>query len=171
MEIKDKIMELRLLTDDDIPLIENWLHQAHVKRWYEIPRLGITIDDWMNEIRAYKEDFRWITYLIVLHENRPIGLCLYYSCKDSKDEDFGSLALSGAYGVDYMIGESSLIGQGLGRRMLSLLVDRIFSLPDAQRITADIDIDSAASKNTLLSCGFTLLKEGRYFLEKHSPKR
>ncbi|MDD4074597.1 MAG: GNAT family N-acetyltransferase [Eubacteriales bacterium] len=163
------MLKFRSLTDDDIPLVERWLHQAHVERWYAIPRLGVTIDDWINEIKAYKQDFRWITYLIVLYEGRPIGLCLYYLCSDSKGEDFGSLPLSGAYGVDYLIGEASLLGRGLGKQMLSLLTDRIFSIPDARRITADIDTDNAASKNTLLSCGFTLLKGGRYVLEKRSP--
>ena len=41
------MLELRLLKDSDIPLIEIWLNEEHVKRWYEIPHLGITINDWI----------------------------------------------------------------------------------------------------------------------------
>lgn len=39
------MLELRLLNDADIPLIEKWLNKEHVKKWYEIPHLGVTLDD------------------------------------------------------------------------------------------------------------------------------
>ena len=45
------MLKLRLLNDNDIPLVERWLNEKHVKRWYEIPHLGVTIDDWMTEIK------------------------------------------------------------------------------------------------------------------------
>lgn len=49
-----------------------------------------------------------------------------------------------------------------------MLVDRIFSLQDAQRVTADIDKNNKASEKILLSCGFTLLNDGgsRYIIYK-----
>ena len=145
------MLELRLLNDSDIPLIEIWLNKEHVKRWYEIPDLGITINDWISELKEYKGEFQWITYLIVLWQDRPIGLCLYYKCVDSSDEDFGTLPLTGSYGIDYLIGEESYLGKGLGKGIITLLVDKIFSLQDAQRVTADIDKNNKASEKTLLS--------------------
>ena len=162
------MLELRLLNDSDIPLIEIWLNKEHVKRWYEIPALGITINDWISELKEYKGEFQWITYLIVLWQDRPIGLCLYYKCVDSSDEDFGTLPLTGSYGIDYLIGEESYLGKGLGKGIITLLVDKIFSLQDAQRVTADIDKNNKASEKTLLSCGFKLLDTGssRYVIYK-----
>ncbi len=157
--LKENMLELRLLCDDDIPLIENWLNKQHVKRWYEIPAMGITIDDWMSEIKEYQGEFRWITYLIVQCQGKPIGLCLYYKCTDS-DEDFGNLSLDGAYGIDYLIGEETYLGKGLGRKMVQMLVDQISSFQDAKIVTADIDIENMASGGTLRSCGFTLLEQG-----------
>ena len=160
------MLELRLLNDSDIPLIEVWLNKEHVKRWYEIPHLGITIDDWISEIKEYKGEFQWITYLIVLWQNRPIGLCLYYKCVDSSDEDFGTLPLIGSYGIDYLIGEESYLGKGFGKAIITLLVDKIFSLQDAQRVTADVDKENKASEKALLSCGFKLLnaESSRYVI-------
>ena len=162
------MLELRLLNDSDIPLIEIWLNKEHVRRWYEIPELGITINDWISELKEYKGEFQWITYLIVLWQDRPIGLCLYYKCVDSSDEDFGTLPLTGSYGIDYLIGEESYLGKGLGKGIITLLVDKIFSLQDAQRVTADIDKNNKASEKTLLSCGFKLLDTGssRYVIYK-----
>lgn len=161
------MLELRLLGDNDIPLVEVWLNKEHVKKWYEIPHLGIAIDDWMSEIKEHNGAFQWITYHIVLWQGHPIGVCLYYKCVDS-DEDFGTLPLTGSYGIDYFIGEESFLGKGLGKGMVALLLDKIFSFPDVQRVTADIDKENKASQKTLLSCGFTLLDTGgnRYIIRK-----
>ena len=160
------MLELRMLTDKDVPLVEAWLHNRHVKKWYEIPQLGIKIDDWMAEISQREGKFHWLTYLIATWQGQPIGLCQYYRCEDSHDEDFGTLPVRGAYGIDYLIGEESYLGMGLGKGIIALLVDRIFAFPDAKRVTADIDPDNIASKKALLSCGFALLdaKGSRYVI-------
>lgn len=161
------MLELRLLNDNDVSLVEAWLNKAHVKRWYEIPHLGVSINDWMYELKERNGEFKWLTHLIMLWDGHPIGFCQYYKCVDS-DEDFGTLPVAGSYGIDYLIGEEPYLGKGLGKEMIGLLVDKIFSFPDAQRVTADIDNENKASKGTLLSCGFSLVDAGgsRYRLDK-----
>ncbi|MGO5051019.1 GNAT family N-acetyltransferase [Lachnospiraceae bacterium LCP25S3_G4] len=66
------------------------------------------------------------------------------------------MPLEGTYGIDYFIGEESCLGKGLGKHMIALLVDKIFSFPDALKVTADIDKNNRASEKTLLSCGFVI---------------
>lgn len=80
---RSALLEFRLLNDNDVADVEVWLNKVHVKRWYEIPRLGVTIDDCMHEINERNGAFRWLTHLIVLRQDRPIGLCQYYKCTDS----------------------------------------------------------------------------------------
>lgn len=128
------MLQFRLLDDNDLLLVETWLNKEHVKRWYEIPRLGVSIEDWMYEIKERNGEFKWLTYLMVLYDGRPIGLCQYYKCEDSLDEAFGTLPLKGSYGIDYLIGEEAYIGKGLGKAMIALLVDKIFSFPDAREL-------------------------------------
>lgn len=166
-EGENSMLELRLLNDGDISLVEKWLHKEHVKRWYEIPHLGVTIDNWMSEIKERNNEYKWLTHLIVMWQGKPIGLCQYYKCVNS-DEDFGNLPVEGTYGIDYFIGEESFLNKGLGKGMIKVLIDKIFSFPDALRITADIDKDNMASKNTILACGFVLfdVKSSRYVLDK-----
>lgn len=163
------MLELRLLNDGDVSSVKVWLHKEHVRRWYEIPHMGITIDDWMHEIDERNREYHWITYLIAMWQGRPIGLCQYYKCVDS-DEDFGTLPLTGSYGIDYLIGEEVHLGKGRGKGIISLLAEKIFSFPDARRITADIDKNNKASENALLSCGFTLYDAecSRYVIQKDS---
>ncbi len=164
------MLKLRLLEDEDLPLVKNWLHKTHVKRWYEIPAMGITIDDWLSEINQRHDAFRWITYQVVTWQEQPIGLCQSYSCSDS-DEDFGTLPLEGAYGIDYLIGEDEFIGKGLGKALIALLVEQLFTFPDALLVTADIDAQNQASKKALLACGFTLWENtgSRYVKQKSAP--
>lgn len=154
------MLEFRLLDENDVSLVETWLNKEHVKRWYEIPHLDVSIGDWMREINERNGEFKWLTHLIVLYEGHPIGLCQYYKCEDS-DEDFGTLPQAGSYGIDYLIGEEAYLGKGLGKGMIALLVEKIFSFPDAQRVTADIDRNNKASEGALLSCGFTLMDDER----------
>ena len=163
-------LKLRPLDDGDIALVETWLNTAHVKRWFEIPRLNTTIEDWMKEIREYRGEYRWITYFVLMLDSRPIGMCQYYKCADSVDEDYGTMPVDGSYGIDYLIGEEDCLGRGFGREMVSLLASTIFQLPDARRVTAHIDTENTASRKTLLSCGFRKLESvsGRYVLERRN---
>lgn len=162
------MLKLRVFDDNDVVLVETWLHKEHVKKWYEIPYMGITIEDWMNEIKARHDEYRWITYLIVQEEDRPIGFCQYYKCEDSGDEDFGTLPIKGSYGIDYLIGEEECLGKGKGKEIIGLLTYTIFAFPDAERVTADIDLSNKASGGALLSCGFELLDAdgSRYVINK-----
>lgn len=167
------MIELRLLNDDDISLVETWLNREHVRKWYEIPHLGVSINDWVYELKERNGEFKWLTHLIVLWQGSPIGLCQYYKCEDSRDEDFGTLPIKGSYGIDYLIGEESCLGKGLGEEMITSLVNEVLSLPDAKRVTADIDKKNKASERALLSCGFELLDIGgsRYALTDKSDAR
>lgn len=166
------MIELRLLNDDDISLVEAWLNREHVRKWYEIPHLGVSINDWVYELKERNGEFKWLTHLIVLCQGSPIGLCQYYKCEDSRDEDFGTLPIKGSYGIDYLIGEEACLGKGLGKEMITSLVNVVLSLPDAKRVTADIDKKNKASERTLLSCGFELLDIGgsRYVLTDKSDE-
>jgi RimJ/RimL family protein N-acetyltransferase len=162
------MLELRTLEDRDVPLVEAWLEKEHVKPWYEVPELGVSLDDWKYEISERNGEFCWITYLIATWNGSPFGFCQYYKCADSADEDFGRLPIEGSYGIDYMIGEEAYLGKGLGKAMIAMLAERIFTLPDAARVTAEIDTENAGSKHALLSCGFRLVEGAldRYVLEK-----
>ena len=67
-------MELIPPDGHNVPLVESWFNKEHVKRWYEIPRLGITIDDGMFEINVRNRKFKWLMYLIALWQGHSIGL-------------------------------------------------------------------------------------------------
>ena len=50
------MLQLREFTESDLALAEAWLHKAHVRKWYEIPQLGVTLEDWMMAKRKISMD-------------------------------------------------------------------------------------------------------------------
>ena len=50
------MLQLREFTESDLALAEAWLHKAHVRKWYEIPQLGVTLEDWMMECKERTEN-------------------------------------------------------------------------------------------------------------------
>ncbi|MGM0239773.1 hypothetical protein [Enterococcus sp. AZ103] len=40
------MISFKLVEDEDLAMIEEWLNYEHVKKWYEIPELDVSIDDW-----------------------------------------------------------------------------------------------------------------------------
>jgi len=160
------ILKIRLLNDDDVQLMENWLNKEYIKKWFEVPGL-CSIDDWLSEIKRRNDEFKWITYFIALWEERPIGFCLYYKCADAAEDWYGYTPLSGTYSIDYLIGEEAYLGKGIGKSMIALLVKKIFSLTDSERIIVQPDEDNKASCNSLLSNGFIFdTKNNVYIITK-----
>jgi RimJ/RimL family protein N-acetyltransferase len=160
------MLKLRMLNNGDLQLIENWLNKAHIKKWYEVPGL-CSIDDWLSEIKGRNDEFRFITHFIALWEERPIGFCQYYKCMDVEEDWYGDIALCGTYSIDYLIGEETYLGKGIGKSIVALLVKEIFSLTDSERIIVQPDGENKASCNSLLSNGFIFdAKNNVYIITK-----
>ena len=149
------MLKIRSLSDGDVELVESWLYKDHVRRWYEVPDV-CTIEDWVSEIKGRNDAYKFLNHFIVLWEEKPIGFCLYYRCADCVeiDTDWGDTPLAGTYSFDYLIGEESHLGRGLGKAMIALLVKEVLSLPDTERIVVDTEKDNKASVKALLSNGF-----------------
>lgn len=141
-------LKIRLFNDSDLELMKVWLEKDHVAKWYGQP------DDWIEEIEGRNNQFKFIKHFIVLNDKEPIGFCQYYSCSDANEDWYGDLPLLGTYSIDYLIGEENYLGKGLGKGIIRLLVEKIFSLEDSKRIIVQPETDNAASCNSLLSNGF-----------------
>ena len=139
---------LRPFEDRDMPLVESWLRQDHVRPWYQDPNA------WLLELRERHGAFSFLRHFIVEAHGSPIGFCQYYACADADEEDYRALPREGTYSIDYLIGDNRFLGRGLGRAIVRTLAETIFSLPDARRIAVKPDPENLASRNALLSAGF-----------------
>jgi len=152
------MLEIREFEDDDLPLLDKWLHKEYIRKWFEVAGI-CTIDDWLYEVKNRKGEFAWINYFIVLREDSPIGFCTYYKCIDAKEDWYGDMSLERVYSIDYLIGEAKYLGKGIGKEIIAKLVKMIFSHEEAKGIIVQPDKNNKASCGVLLSNGFILKNE------------
>jgi len=146
------------LTKNDLDLIEKWLRQLHVARWFPPG------DGWLEEIRD-NLDSDWIWYYRVDFNNQPFGFIQCYNTKKAPPGEWSSQP-EGTFGIDFFIGLPELIGCGLGKRMIAEFIEVIKSRLHPLRIIADPVEGNAHSERLLLSCGFEAdTKNGLYIFE------
>ncbi len=150
-------LKIRPLNDDDIKIIKTWLYKPHVKPWFTHPL------DWIDEINKRFDEFSFIKHFITMHDDKPIGFCQYYKCKQD-DPDF---IYEGTYSIDYLIGEEEFLQKGYGKAQICLLINKVFSNEDAKTIIVDPDKENLISKKSLLSNGF-VFKDNKYQLSKRN---
>ncbi len=67
---------LRPLTDEDIPLLAEWLDKEYIRKWFKEK------EPWLNEIGERGGKYRFMTHFIVCHNDRRITpLCTKTSRK------------------------------------------------------------------------------------------
>lgn len=158
-------MNLRLLevTDDDLPLIEQWLHADHVRSAWGDPAANFRL---LSEPPA---NGSWRA--IIEADGRKVGIVLWQH--PSREElDAAGLAdiPTSVIDVDIMIGELAALGRGLGSGAISLVAELALSDPAAPFVMACAHVDNLASQRAFARAGFSQDREfddvpdGRYVL-------
>lgn len=141
-------ISLRPLCDNDLPMLERWLYAPHVARWYAHPA------DWLAEMRGRNGEYAFIHHFIAEWDEKPFGFCQYYLYALGGETWHGGLDITGAYSLDYLIGDVSRLGKGLGKAMVLELLKRIQAVPEAKSVIVQPEAANRRSRQTLLSCGF-----------------
>jgi aminoglycoside 6'-N-acetyltransferase len=157
------------VTRADFSLLAAWLAEPHVARWWnhEFTAAAVERDFGQSADGAEPNE----DYLALL-DDRPIGLlqfCHYAEYPDYLDELATLLAVpDGSVSIDYLIGDPTLTGQGLGTAMIRAFADRIWHT-DSTATCVIVPVASAnqASWRALQRAGFQLVARGE--LEPDNP--
>lgn len=150
-------LSLRAFEDDDLPLLERWLHRPHVSPWFGNPQ------GWLDEAEQRHGRFSFIQHFIVESSGKPIGFCQLYEYARSGEDWHGDLRIEGVYSIDYLIGEAFYLGKGNGKAIVDALVERVAALPNAVRIIVQPEPENKASCGALLASGFSFDAERRLY--------
>ena len=158
-------MNLRLLevTDDDLPLVEQWLHADHVRSAWGDPAANFRL---LSEPPASGS---WRA--IIEADGRKVGLVLWQH-PTREELDVAGLAdiPTSVVDIDIMIGEFDALGRGLGSGAISLVAEVVLSDPTAPFVMACARLDNLASQRAFARAGFRQDREfddvpdGRYVL-------
>lgn len=155
-------MQFRRTTREDLPLIQTWLQNLHVARFWNHDTSAASVErDFAGSFEGTEpcEDF------IVLHQQTPIGLIQRYLFAEYPEFRTEMQTLvdvpEGALSIDYFIGETRHTGKGLGTAMIRQMVEK--SWDDHQTSTTvivPVAVANPASWRALLAAGFTQVATG-----------
>jgi aminoglycoside 6'-N-acetyltransferase len=148
-------ISFRALRRDDLPLLAGWLARAHVQKWWREESDIATVEaaygpliDGTDATEAF----------VAVRDGQPIGYIQRYRLDDNPEWQqaiFSAVGETNAAGIDYLIGDERLTGQGLGRRLISDFVDDSWQrYPDIAAIVVAVHQDNRASWRALEGAGF-----------------
>jgi aminoglycoside 6'-N-acetyltransferase len=149
------VIEFRSLTEDDLPLLRDWLGRDHVRRWWREP-----IEQQLTETRAAMEGREPTDHYLIVLDGRPVGMIQTYLA--SSDPDWNAIvqAEAGVAGVDLLIGEEALIGAGFGPRVLAEFARRIvFANPATPACVATVEEANRRSWRAFEKAGFRHVRD------------
>ncbi|HUA94892.1 MAG TPA: GNAT family N-acetyltransferase [Acidimicrobiales bacterium] len=150
-------LALRPMQPADLVLVERWLGEPHVARWYLV---GSTVARELDDLRRCVAGTEPTHALVVVEAGRPIGWCQWYRCDDYPDHAVAVGAEPGDIGIDYAVGEPDRVGRGVGTALVRALVDRMTAEVPGAGMVADPDAANLGSRRVLEKAGFRLVREG-----------
>jgi aminoglycoside 6'-N-acetyltransferase len=150
------VIELRVLVPGDLVLVEGWLREPHVSRWF---LAGSSVEDEIGDLRASVGGAQPTRPLLVLDAGQPVGWCQWYRCADYPVWAADAGAAVGDIGIDYAIGDPGGVGRGLGTGLVGALVRHVRRQYPAGGIIAGPEAANIASRRVLEKNGFALLGE------------
>jgi aminoglycoside 6'-N-acetyltransferase len=152
----------RPLAAEDLPMLAEWLREPEVARWWNHDSSAFGVErDFGPSVRGEEpgED------LVVLLDGRPVGLLQRSVIADYPEEldEFATLVEvpEGAVELDYLIGDPTLRGRGLGARMIAAAVaDTWQTRPATSAVLVSVVAANVASWRALEKAGLQRIAEG-----------
>jgi len=123
------------MTEHDIPMLHDWLNRPHILEWWggERPTLAQVGNKYLPRIMA--EEF--VTPYIATLGQRPIGYAQSYIALGSGDGWWQEETDPGVRGIDQSLAEATDLGKGLGTKLVTALVELLFSDTAVTKIQTD----------------------------------
>lgn len=143
------VMRLRLrdVANDDLPLIEQWLHTEHVRGTWGDPSANLRL--------LREPPVGGNRRAIIEADGHDVGIVLWQH-PTREELDVAGLAdiPTSAIDIDIMIGEFDALGQGLGSDAISLVADLALSDPTVPFVMACARLENLASQRAFAKAGF-----------------
>jgi aminoglycoside 6'-N-acetyltransferase len=160
-------IRLRLLARDDFPVLSEWLREPATEWWWHDEPEPDAIE------RTYGPSIDGVDPTVVLLASSgadPVGLVQWYWLRDEQEyREQLSAALpvpDDAVSIDYLIGDASRRGRGLGRAMITEVLGLVWAA-GASTVLVPVNATNAPSRAVLERCGLRAVGEAD--LEPDNP--
>ncbi len=149
----------RRLTEDDLPLMNRWLHAPHVHEWWSEgkppPAYEEVIEKYSPRLNAEDPTDCYV----ILYDGKPIGFIQVYMIADHPEYAAQVQVEADAAGVDLFIGEAAYVHRGLGSPILrAFLQEIVFGAMSAGRCIIGPDERNTIAIRAYEKAGFRYLK-------------
>lgn len=156
------MISFRRLARGDFPLLSQWLAADHVNPWWREPHDLKSIEERYGPSLDGEDPTE---VFVVENDGEAIGMIQRYLHRDDPEWRrvvAGTGVPSDAAGIDYLIGEKSAIGEGLGTEMIERFVGETFDrYRDTSAIAVDVLQANRRSWRALEKAGFERIWSGR----------
>jgi AacA4 family aminoglycoside N(6')-acetyltransferase len=125
------------MTEQDLPLLHDWLQQPHIVEWWggeaQRPTLAQTRERYLPSALAAER----VTPYIAMQGDAPIGYAQSYVALGAGDGWWEEETDPGVRGIDQSLGRPELLGRGLGTQLVTALVERLFADAAVSRVQTD----------------------------------
>lgn len=145
------------LSFEDIPLIHQWFNMPHVQEYYSL-RSWSEIEV-LEKLKSTIQGEKAIIAFMVLFNKLPIGYVQFYKVADYPwpEQDLPDEISQHAAGIDLFIGDSNLLGKGIGVKIVQTLLDEAI-WHDFQYCVVDPDVRNQAAISCYERLGFIRYK-------------
>lgn len=137
MITSNSLVALRLMTEQDLPMLYDWLNRPHIVEWWggeeARPSLAEVREQYLPSVLA-KES---VTPYIAMLDQEPIGYAQSYVALGSGDGWWEEETDPGVRGIDQSLANPSQLGKGLGTKLVRALVETLFKDPEVTKIQTD----------------------------------
>ena len=148
---------LRLLAEDDLPLLHEWLNRPHLVEWWggERPSLKEVREHYLPRVMGLQN----VTPYIGLLGGEPFAYAQSYIALGSGDGWWEDETDPGVRGIDQGIGKAELLNQGLGTKLVQTLVASLFVDPAVTKVQTDPAPSNLRAIRCYEKAGFRRVKD------------
>jgi RimJ/RimL family protein N-acetyltransferase len=142
------------LTADDLPMLHEWIHRSHVRRWWGEPP---TLAELQTEYLPTRCEASCPRAYVAMLEGKPIGFIQCYVVKDSDDGWWEHETDPGARGIDQFVADETQLGQGIGSTVVQAFVEKLFEDPSVTSVQVDPSPENRRAIRCYSRAGFAVI--------------
>ena len=137
MPSPENTVTLRLMTEQDLPMLHDWLNRPHIVEWWggeeERPTFEDVLEHYLPRVLAQES----VTPYIAMLGKEPIGYAQSYVALASGGGWWEEETDPGVRGIDQSLANPMQLNKGVGTELVRAMVDLLFADPAVTRIQTD----------------------------------
>lgn len=154
MTTSNRLVTLRLMTEQDLPMLHEWLNRPHIVEWWGGEEARPTLAEVQEHYRPSALAKESVTPYIAMLDDDPIGYAQSYVALGSGGGWWENETDPGVRGIDQSLANPSQLGKGLGTELVSALVEMLFKEAEVTKIQTDPSPDNLRAIRCYEKAGF-----------------